>query len=66
MKNQALDLSCTYMGLKLKSPLIIGSCGLTYSLEKIRKMQDYGAGAVIMKSIFEEQIIAETTGLYRN
>ena len=61
MKNQALDLSCTYMGLKLKSPLIIGSCGLTYSLEKIRKMQDYGAGAVIMKSIFEEQIIAETT-----
>ncbi|MDD3280046.1 MAG: dihydroorotate dehydrogenase-like protein [Bacteroidales bacterium] len=56
-----LDLSCSYMGLKLKSPLIVGSCGLTYSLDKILKMEEYGAGAVVMKSVFEEQIIAETS-----
>ena len=58
---EALDLSCKYMGLNLKSPLIIGSCGLTYSLEKIKKMEDYGVGAVVMKSVFEEQIISETS-----
>lgn len=54
-----VDLSCTYMGLKLKSPLIAGSCGLTNSIEKIKKMESYGVGAVVLKSIFEEQIIAE-------
>jgi dihydroorotate dehydrogenase (fumarate) len=58
---EALDLSCKYMGLNLKSPLIIGSCGLTYSLEKIKKMEEYGVGAVVMKSVFEEQIISETS-----
>ncbi len=55
-----IDLSCMYMGMKLKSPLIVGSCGLTNSVEKIQKMEEYGAGAVVLKSIFEEQIIAET------
>lgn len=58
---QEIDLSCTYMGMKLKSPLIIGSCGLTNSLEKVQKMEELGAGAVVLKSIFEEQIIAETS-----
>lgn len=47
------------MGLDLKSPIIVGSCGLTNSLEKIQKMADYGAGAVVLKSIFEEQITNE-------
>ncbi len=50
------DLSTTYMGLKLKSPVIIGSSGLTNSVEKIKEIERAGAGAVVLKSLFEEQI----------
>jgi dihydroorotate dehydrogenase (fumarate) len=53
------DLSTTFFGLKLKSPVIAASCGLTASPEKIKKMADYGAGAVVLKSIFEEEIALE-------
>lgn len=60
-----VDLSCTYMGLQLKSPIIVGSCGLTNSLEKIQQMEECGAGAVVLKSIFEEQIIVETSHAYK-
>ena len=44
------------MGLKLKSPLIIGSSSLTSSLSKMKSAEDNGAGAIVMKSLFEEQI----------
>jgi dihydroorotate dehydrogenase (fumarate) len=47
------------MGLSLKSPVIVGSCGLTNSIEKMQKMEEYGAGAIVLKSIFEEQITNE-------
>ena len=50
------DLSTTYMGLKLKSPVIIGSSGLTNNIEKIKEIELAGAGAVVLKSLFEEQI----------
>jgi dihydroorotate dehydrogenase (fumarate) len=53
------DIQCKYMGLSLKSPVIVGSSGLTYSIEKMKKMERCGAGAVILKSIFEEQITNE-------
>jgi dihydroorotate dehydrogenase (fumarate) len=54
-----IDLSVTYGGLKLKSPLIVSSSGLTSSPERIRKMAQAGAGAVVLKSLFEEQIMYE-------
>lgn len=44
------------MGLKLKSPIIVGSCGLTNSVDKVKELESYGAGAVVLKSLFEEQI----------
>lgn len=44
------------MGLKLSSPLIIGSSGLTNSLQNIIEFEQRGAGAVVLKSLFEEQI----------
>jgi dihydroorotate dehydrogenase (fumarate) len=47
------------MGLSLKSPVIVGSCGLSNSIEKLIKMEEYGAGAIVLKSIFEEQITNE-------
>ena len=54
-----IDISCKYMGLSLKSPVIVGSCGLTNSVEKMKEMEACGAGAVVLKSIFEEQISNE-------
>ena len=54
-----MDLSVKYMGLELKSPLIIGSSGLTNSVEKVKELEQFGAGAVVLKSLFEEQIIFE-------
>ena len=57
------DLSTTYMGLALKNPVIIGSCGLTNSVGEIKKMENHGAAAVVLKSIFEEQILMESDSL---
>lgn len=54
-----MDLSVNYMGLKLKNPIIVGSSGLSNNIEGIKKLYDNGAGAIILKSLFEEQIIAE-------
>jgi dihydroorotate dehydrogenase (fumarate) len=50
------DLSCKYLGLNLKNPLIVGSSGLTSSIENLKAIARMGAGAVVLKSIFEEQI----------
>ncbi|HLO60039.1 MAG TPA: dihydroorotate dehydrogenase-like protein [Bacteroidales bacterium] len=50
------DITTNYLGMGLKSPLIISSSGLTNSPEKILKYEQYGAGAVVLKSLFEEQI----------
>ncbi|MDA3956544.1 dihydroorotate dehydrogenase-like protein [Oceanispirochaeta sp.] len=50
------DLRTTYMGLELKNPFIVSSSGLTDSVEKVIKAEQAGAGAVILKSLFEEDI----------
>lgn len=54
------NLSTVYMGLKLRNPLIVGSSGLTNSIEDIKACEQWGAGAVVLKSVFEEQLLAET------
>lgn len=53
------DLSTQYLGLQLRNPIIVGSCGLTNSLEQIKEFDKNGAGAIVLKSLFEEQIQAE-------
>ncbi len=53
------DLRTSYLGLELKNPIIAGSCGLTGTLEGIVSMEQQGAGAVVIKSIFEEEILME-------
>jgi dihydroorotate dehydrogenase (fumarate) len=58
-----IDLSCNYLGLKLRNPLIAGSSGLTSSLENLKTISRMGAGAVVLKSVFEEQIKFETDKL---
>lgn len=45
------------MGLDIESPIIAGSCGLTNDIEHLKQLEAAGAGAVIIKSVFEEQII---------
>ena len=50
------DLSTSFAGLSLKSPLIVSSSGLTSSVDRIKKLAAAGAGAVVLKSLFEEQI----------
>ncbi len=50
------NLNTTYLGLNLKNPIIVSSSGLTNSISKIKKLVDAGAGAVVLKSLFEEQI----------
>lgn len=50
------DLTTRYLGLELKSPIIAGSSGLTKSIENLKKIEEHGAGAVVLKSLFEEQI----------
>ncbi len=50
------DLRTKYMGLELRNPIIVGSSGLTNSVDKIMEIEKLGAGAVVLKSLFEEQI----------
>ncbi|MEE4116222.1 MAG: dihydroorotate dehydrogenase-like protein [Marinilabiliaceae bacterium] len=53
------DLTCKYLGLSLRNPIIAGSSGLTDSVDNIIELEKAGAGAVVLKSLFEEQIIME-------
>ncbi len=57
------DLSTSYLGLPLENPIVVSSSGLTDSLEGVRRCADAGAGAVVLRSIFEEQIEAQSAGL---
>lgn len=60
MKNQKLmNTTCTYLGLNLKNPIIVSSSPLTGNIESIVKCAKAGAGAIVLKSIFEEQIQAD-------
>ena len=57
------DLSTKYLGIPLKNPLIVGSCRLTGTLDGVKKAAHAGAGAVVLKSIFEEQITSQVQDL---
>jgi dihydroorotate dehydrogenase (fumarate) len=59
-----MDLSTTYLGLKLKNPLIIGASNLVTDLNFLKKLEDAGAAAVVYKSLFEEQIQLENLENY--
>jgi dihydroorotate dehydrogenase (fumarate) len=58
-----MDLSTKYLGLSLNNPIVVASCGLTKSVDQIKKCEDAGVGAVVMKSLFEEQIREMSSGL---
>lgn len=53
------DLTTKYMGIELKNPIIIGACNLVEKTENIKRMEEAGAGAIVYRSLFEEQIQLE-------
>lgn len=58
-----MDLTTTYLGLNLKNPLVPSSSPLTREIGKLRQMEDAGAAAVVLYSLFEEQIYQESQTL---
>lgn len=58
------SLDTTYLGLSLKSPVIIAAGPLTQNIVSLKKCEEAGAGAVVLKSIFEEQIESDVTNEY--
>ena len=54
-----VDITTKFAGLELKSPIIVGSSGLTGSTKYFKEMEENGAGAIVLKSIFEEEIVFE-------
>ncbi|MBS3741302.1 MAG: dihydroorotate dehydrogenase-like protein [Candidatus Cloacimonetes bacterium] len=54
-----IDLSSKYMGLELNNPIIVGASSLTNDMDYLKKIEKAGAGAVVIKSLFEEQIQLE-------
>ncbi len=61
--NSMTDLTTTYMGLKLRSPLVPSASPLSESIDNIKAMEEAGAGAVVMHSLFEEQLRLESLEL---
>jgi dihydroorotate dehydrogenase (fumarate) len=53
-----MDLTTTYLGLKLRTPLVPSASPLSEDLDKVKKMEQAGASAVVLHSLFEEEIEA--------
>ena len=60
-----MDLSTTYLGLKLKNPIIVGASNLVTDLDFLKKLEEAGASAIVYKSLFEEQIQLENLENYQ-
>ena len=61
-----MELQTHYLGLKLRNPLIAGSCGLTNSVSDIKELASKGVGAIVIKSLFEEQINVDTENVIKS
>jgi len=60
------DLSTSYLGLQLRSPIVASASPLTRDLEFVRRLEAAGAGAVVLPSLFEEEILHEEVSLNRS
>jgi dihydroorotate dehydrogenase (fumarate) len=61
--SKTIDLSTTYLGLKLKNPLVASSSPMCQDLANVCRMEEFGAAAVVLPSLFEEQIEMESDEL---
>jgi dihydroorotate dehydrogenase (fumarate) len=57
------DLTTSYMGIPLSSPLIVGACSVSGMVDRVRLAEQAGAGALVIRSLFEEQIQVDTLRL---
>ncbi len=53
-----MDLKTTYLGLELKNPIVVGACPLCTSVDSIKALETAGAAAIVLPSLFEEEIMA--------
>ncbi len=58
-----IDLSTKYLGLNLKGPIVVSSTPLSESIDNVRRMEDAGAAAIVLTSLFEEQMALESRAL---
>lgn len=58
-----MDLKTKYMGIELKNPIVASACPLTRDLDKIKEMEDSGVAAIVMPSLFEEEITHDQNAL---
>jgi dihydroorotate dehydrogenase (fumarate) len=61
-----MDLTTKYLGLKLRTPLVVGASPLSEDIDTIKKMEDAGASAVVLHSLFEEQLRQDRAELAHN
>ena len=61
-----MDLSTQYLGLKLPHPLVAGASPRADDLDGVRRIEDCGAAAIVLRSLFEEQIRREQMSEYFN
>jgi dihydroorotate dehydrogenase (fumarate) len=58
-----IDFSTQYLGLKLSGPIVVSSTPLSESIDNVRRMEDSGASAIVLSSLFEEQLMLESKAL---
>lgn len=61
-----MDLSTEYLGLRLPHPFVVGASPLIYRLDMVKRLEEAGAAAIVMHSLFEEQIIHQQSGVERH
>lgn len=60
----SVDLSTRYLGLELEHPIVVSACPMTANLDTLRRLEDSGAAAAVMPSLFEEQIVHDQLELF--
>ncbi|MFQ5380571.1 MAG: dihydroorotate dehydrogenase-like protein, partial [Dehalococcoidia bacterium] len=58
------DLHTEYLGLELRNPVVLSACPLSEDTAMLRELEDAGIGAVVLRSLFEEQIESEAMELH--
>src|SRR3954454_15604237 len=61
-----MDLTTRYLGMTLRSPLVPSASPLSEEIDNIKRMEDAGAGAVVLYSLFEEQLSQQEHALHRH
>src|SRR5215472_4916442 len=61
-----MDLSTSYLGLKLRTPLVVSASPLSEEIDSIKQLEDAGASGVVLYSLFEEQLRQDTVELANN